>query len=81
MPKAMTVVDAVTAHATWLRDGTILMPENLSPSGEYLIRDSLTDLRSLVLDMLPRFRGCNFACWCRPGSPCHADTLMRIANG
>lgn len=25
-------------------------------------------------------RGKNLACWCRPGSPCHADVLLRIAN-
>jgi hypothetical protein len=25
-------------------------------------------------------RGKNLACWCKPGSPCHADVLLRIAN-
>ncbi len=25
-------------------------------------------------------RGRNLACWCRPGTPCHADTLLEIAN-
>ena len=24
--------------------------------------------------------GVNLACWCEPGTPCHADTLLRIAN-
>lgn len=24
--------------------------------------------------------GVNLACWCDPGTPCHADTLLRIAN-
>jgi hypothetical protein len=24
--------------------------------------------------------GHNLACWCAIGSPCHADTLLRIAN-
>lgn len=27
-----------------------------------------------------RLRGKNLACWCPPGAPCHADTLLRIAN-
>ena len=25
-------------------------------------------------------RGKNLACWCKPGTPCHADTLLRLAN-
>jgi hypothetical protein len=24
--------------------------------------------------------GHNLACWCRPGSPCHADILIELAN-
>lgn len=24
--------------------------------------------------------GHNLACWCRPGTPCHADVLLAIAN-
>ena len=26
-------------------------------------------------------KGHNLACWCRPGTPCHADVLIEIANG
>lgn len=26
-------------------------------------------------------RGKNLACWCKPGAPCHADVLLKIANG
>jgi len=25
-------------------------------------------------------RGKNLACWCLPGTPCHADVLLEIAN-
>ena len=25
--------------------------------------------------------GKNLACWCREGSPCHVDTLLKLANG
>lgn len=25
--------------------------------------------------------GHNLACWCKPGTPCHADTLIALANG
>jgi hypothetical protein len=24
--------------------------------------------------------GKNLACWCRPGTPCHADVLLALAN-
>lgn len=24
--------------------------------------------------------GKNLACWCKPGTPCHADVLLRLAN-
>ena len=30
---------------------------------------------------LPELRGRNLACWCSPGSPCHADVLLELANG
>lgn len=26
-------------------------------------------------------RGRDLACWCPPGSPCHADVLLEVANG
>ena len=25
-------------------------------------------------------RGKNLACWCKPGEPCHADILLKLAN-
>jgi Domain of unknown function (DUF4326) len=27
-----------------------------------------------------KLRGKNLACWCKPGTPCHADVLLKIAN-
>ena len=29
--------------------------------------------------LLP-LRGKNLACWCKPGTPCHADVLLKLAN-
>jgi hypothetical protein len=29
---------------------------------------------------LEPLRGKNLACWCAPGSPCHADVLLELAN-
>lgn len=25
-------------------------------------------------------RGHDLCCWCKPGQPCHADVLLRLAN-
>jgi hypothetical protein len=33
-----------------------------------------------VLDNLHKLRGKNLACFCKPGKPCHADVLLRLAN-
>jgi len=38
----------------------------------YLDEITLVDIASL--------RGKNLACWCKPGAPCHADTLLALAN-
>jgi Domain of unknown function (DUF4326) len=27
-----------------------------------------------------RIKGKNVACWCDPGTPCHADVLLELAN-
>lgn len=29
---------------------------------------------------LEELKGKNLACWCKEGSPCHADVLLEIAN-
>lgn len=29
---------------------------------------------------IQKLRGRPLACWCRQGKPCHADTLLEIAN-
>lgn len=33
-----------------------------------------------ILTRLPELRGKNLACFCKPGTPCHADVLLEIAN-
>lgn len=35
----------------------------------------------LVDDAKQFLRGKNLACWCKPGTPCHADVLLELANG
>jgi len=57
-----------------------------------LFRDLMMDLNShpvedpiyqrfrLMRDTIRDLEGKNLACWCKPGSPCHADVLLEIAN-
>jgi len=33
-----------------------------------------------VADHIQDLKGKNLACWCKPGWPCHADVLLKIAN-
>lgn len=37
--------------------------------------------RHLIETTLGSLEGKNLACWCRLDKPCHADVLLRIANG
>lgn len=32
------------------------------------------------LQHIEELRGKNLACWCKPGTPCHADVLLEFAN-
>ena len=41
---------------------------------------SLWTVRRWVLDDLPVLQGKTLACWCRPGTPCHADVLLALAS-
>ena len=58
---------AVANCAAWLRGAPIDMPDPGPPPCRDAIRKGLA--------------GHNLACWCAPGTPCHADVLIAIANG
>ncbi len=60
-------VKAVALCGEWLR-GTI--DPKLSPHAP----PSRDEIRA-------ELRGYNLACWCRPGTPCHSEVLLEIANG
>ena len=64
---AIDVDEAVGLYEQWLRD-TI---------------DGIWDDPGAVwiVDHIEKLRGKNLACWCPLDAPCHADILLRIANG
>ena len=41
----------------------------------------MTRARHLWPEIRQKLGGKNLACWCSLDGPCHADTLLRIANG
>ena len=56
-------------------------------TGALIQEPSFLEPRSLVdrkllrpVPDLAHLRGKNLACWCKPGSACHADVLLRLAN-
>lgn len=57
---------AVGAYRTWLtvQGVTAGIPEH----------------KQWILDSLKSLRGKNLACWCKPGTACHADVLLELAN-
>lgn len=62
--------DAAKAYELWLR-GELIQAEALA---------MYRNMRAEVLARFPELRGKNLACWCKPGEPCHADVLLRMAN-
>jgi hypothetical protein len=36
--------------------------------------------RQAILSRVSELRGKNLACWCKAGTPCHADVLLALAN-
>ncbi|MCB0790645.1 MAG: DUF4326 domain-containing protein [Flavobacteriales bacterium] len=36
--------------------------------------------RDRVMKSVYELQGRDLACWCKPGTPCHADVLLELAN-
>lgn len=59
---------------------------DISPDGiEWTVEDCVAAFRDWIKSTqhfaaLDDLRGRNLACWCKPGSPCHADVLLDLAN-
>ena len=59
--------EAVGRYGRWVR-GKLEPP--MSPG-------TPPDLATIKAELAGR----NLACWCKAGTPCHADTLIALANG
>ena len=77
----MTQVEAVATYRSWLRgDHLAHLPDCMTPFGRVAIKDHLHARRRLIHANLHALRGHDLACWCKDGTPCHADVLLEIAN-
>lgn len=60
-----------------LEDGTVI-----SPSLAVELYKAYLSTKPSFRGLIRRFlRGKNLACWCKLGLPCHADVLLKVANG
>lgn len=60
--------ECVQKHKTWLENGEAFGNKQAS-----------RELRQIVLAALPELKGKDLECWCFP-LPCHANTLVEMAN-
>lgn len=73
--------DAVAAFRIWLTYPVLDTPRAAAMTArESLAISRLNTQRALILRDLPSLRGKDLACWCAPGTPCHADVLLELAN-
>jgi hypothetical protein len=72
----MTAAGAVDRYRRWMRGELGLQ------IGEYVPHRLFEAVLCPGAPPSARFLGGkNLACWCTPGSPCHADVLLELANG
>lgn len=82
----ITQSSAVNLYRDWLTLSRISVPalpdlSRLTEAGAAALRDHLHGRRKLILSEIHHLRGRDLCCFCKPGTPCHADVLMEIANG
>lgn len=74
----MWIVGTWTGPAIWFRDTEADARElAVKAFRQWLSLPAQEALRARALSAL---RGKNLACWCAPGTPCHADVLLELAN-
>lgn len=71
---------AVSHFQLWLASNSFDFGLPLNAKGRDKLKDDMSARRALILSRLPELRGHDLCCWCKPGEPCHADVLIRMAN-
>lgn len=91
MPENTVKVDRSTKWGNPFKAGALVFASG-PKQGKVMDRaDSVQSFRNLMATnmrlepevtsaLLGRLRGKNLACWCKLGTPCHADVLLELAN-
>ena len=69
---------AVEKHREWITG--MMSDEQIRASYPQMIATHLISRRQALQTLLPSLAGKNLACWCTLDGPCHADTLLELAN-
>lgn len=69
---------AIQLHRLWITGE--LSDEEIREKYAPIIAHHLISRRKVVQTSLSELRGKNLACWCSLDEPCHADTLMELAQ-
>jgi hypothetical protein len=69
---------AVALHRAWITGE--MTDDHLLKSYPAVIGKHLVSRRKGALSLLPTLVGKDLACWCSLEGPCHADTLLELAN-
>ena len=69
---------AIALYRSWITGE--MTDKYIMHSYPELIGKHLVSRRKAIVSFLPTLMGKNLACWCPLDTPCHADTLLEIAN-
>jgi hypothetical protein len=69
---------AVALHRSWVAGE--MTDEYIMNSYPQLIGKHLVSRRKTIVSLVPTLAGKSLACWCSLDGPCHADTLLELAN-
>jgi hypothetical protein len=85
LSRPLEATEAVSFFRAWM-EGYALPVEgspwrdHMTKEGCRMVWDAFALRRAEIFQRLPELRGKRLACWCKPGSPCHADVLLELAN-
>lgn len=70
---------SVARPGEWGNPYTLIVGRGAPEAVELFERDMASPHTSKIY-LREKLAGRNLACWCKPGAPCHADVLLRLAN-
>ena len=69
---------SIALHRSWITGE--MTDKHIMNSYPELIGKHLVSRRKALVSLVPTLAGKSLACWCPLDCPCHAETLLEIAN-